>query len=373
MLGYYKMSLIGTQHQKKEDGVCQDYSDVIELENGWIVAAIADGLGSAKKSDLGSSTAVKTVLSFIAENRPDKWHEESLKSLLLTAFHKAINTIRLISKENQDDLRDYDTTLTALVYNGTNLVFGHVGDGGIISLSSYGEFSVLTHAQKGEAFNETTPLRAGPDNWEFGVSIDDVCAITMMTDGIFDIAYPWILADQEQKIYINYVRPFMDRNILKVSTPADFENAQSEIQDFFSGPYSKQITDDKTIIGIINTSIVPEIRPDNYYVEPDWDALAKEHHNKLYGHSSTDEKDDSQKVAEEQDLNVNPKEEKQNEVNKVTTSQASSTPLPTNSAESNKDTIPQESAVDPSTTEGKKKQSFHERSRALFHSLFKKS
>ena len=291
MLGYYKMSVIGTAHQAKKDGVCQDASDVVVLKNGWVVAAIADGLGSAKKSEVGSTTAVKTVLSFVSENYPDKWHEESLMSLLRTAYHKALKTIKALSEENQDELCDYDTTLTTVIYNGTNVVYGHAGDGGIIALSSYGDYSVLTEAQKGEAFNETSPLRAGPDSWFFGIAKEDVCSLIMMTDGIFDVAYPWLLAKTDQPIYINYVRPFMDINILKVSTPADFENAQAEITDFFKGPYSKQITDDKTIVGIINTDVTPETKPDEFYAEPDWKTLAKEHHDRLYEHKSKAEND----------------------------------------------------------------------------------
>lgn len=282
MLGFYKMSIIGTAHQAKKHGVCQDASDVIVLENGWIVACIADGLGSAKKSEIGSAVAVKTILSFIKENYPEKWHEDSLISLLRTAYHKALKTIKVISIENQDELCDYDTTLTTVIYNGVNVAFGHVGDGGIIALSSYGDYSLLTVPQKGEAFNETSPLRSGPDNWSFGLSREDVCSLIMITDGIFDIAYPWLLAKTNQPIYINYVRPFMDRNILNVSTPADFENAQDEIREFFCGEYSKQITDDKTIVGIINTDVTPEIKSDEYYLEPDWQTLAKEHHDRLY-------------------------------------------------------------------------------------------
>lgn len=300
MLGYYKMSIIGTAHQAKKDGVCQDASDVVVLKNGWVVAAIADGLGSAKKSEVGSTTAVKAVLSFVCENHPDKWHEESLMSLLRTAYHKALKTIRTLSEENQDELCDYDTTLTTVIYNGTNVVYGHAGDGGIIALSSYGDYSVLTEAQKGEAFNETSPLRAGPDSWFFGVAKEDVCSLIMMTDGIFDVAYPWLLAKTNQPIYVNYVRPFMDINILKVLTPADFENAQAEITEFFKGPYSKQITDDKTIVGIINTDVTPEIKSDEFYAEPDWKKLAKEHHDRLYAHkSSVDDGDGS-----EQDVKV---------------------------------------------------------------------
>jgi hypothetical protein len=282
MLGYYKMSIIGTAHQAEDNGVCQDASDVTELPNGWIAAAVADGLGSAKRSDIGSNIAVKTVLNFISENYPDQWHEESLISLLRTAYHKALKEIKVLSLENQGPLSDYDTTLTTVIYNGVNVVFGHVGDGGVISLSPYGDYSVLTTAQKGEMFNETNPLRAGPDSWVFGASKEDACAITMMTDGIFDIACPWLLAKSNQPIYINYIRSFMDISVLKVSTPADFENAQSEIIEFFSDPSYKQITDDKTIVGIINTEVNPEPKPDVYYTEPDWERLAKEHHDKLY-------------------------------------------------------------------------------------------
>lgn len=293
MLGYYKMSIIGTAHQAKKDGVCQDASDVIVLKNGWVAAVIADGLGSAKKSEVGAATAVKTVLSFVDENYPDQWHDESLISLLRTAYHKALKTIKALAETNQDELCDYDTTLTAVIYNGVNAVFGHVGDGGIIALSSYGDYSVLTKAQKGEAFNETVPLRAGPKYWSFGNAKEDVCSLLMMTDGIFDIAYPWPLAKTSQPIYINYVRPFMDINVLKVSTQADFEIVQTEIEDFFKGPDSRQITDDKTIVGIINTDVVPELKPDEFYKEPDWKRMKKEHDDKLYGCESSEEEETS--------------------------------------------------------------------------------
>ena len=377
MLGNYKMSLIGTQHQADENGVCQDYCDGIELKNGWIAAAIADGLGSAKKSDLGSSTAVKTVLSFIAENYPEKWHEESLISLLRTAYHKAINTIRALSQNSQDDISDYDTTLTTLVYNGTNVVFGHVGDGGIIVLSSFGDFSVLTHAQKGEAFNETSPLRAGPDVWTFGTSTEDVCAITMMTDGIFDIACPWPLAKQDQKIWIYYIRPFMDRNLLQVTTPADFENAESEIKEFFTGPYSKQITDDKTIVGIINTTVLPEIKSDDYYEDPDWETLKREYDEKLNkGQSSVDlsvNMTDAQKEEQEAEQEEERKEaQKEGDNCKSTESQTPPLSIEQKDVKQIKPDVSSSPSVGQTVPVEKDTKHLREKSRSILRSLFKK-
>lgn len=299
MLGYYKMSVIGTSHQAKEDGVCQDASDVIVLDNGWVAAAIADGLGSAKKSDIGAAAAVKTVLSFVQENLPYKWHNESLISLLRTAYHKALAAIRIISDTDQIDICDYDTTLTTVIYNGVNVVYGHAGDGGIITLSSFGDYSVLTNAQKGEVFNETSPLRAGPDSWSFGVSRDDVCALTMMTDGIFDVACPWLLAKSKQPIYINFIRPFIDKNIIKVLNQDDFEKLQSEIIEFFCGDDCKQITDDKTIVGIINTDIIPELKSDDFYQEPDWKTIVEKHNNLLYTNENNSEPNEQTLIDQE--------------------------------------------------------------------------
>ena len=281
MIGHYKMSLTGTSHLAHHKK-CQDACNVLTLKNGWVAAAIADGIGSAPKSDKGASSAVETVLRFIEENHPEKWHEKSLQALLMVAYHKAMTTISRLAQKNGDELSDYDTTLTVLLYNGTDAVYGHAGDGGIMALSPYGEFSVLTTAQKGEAFNETFPLRAGPDHWEFGRTSEDVCALLMMTDGVFDIAKPWPLAQTEQPVYVRYVRPFMDRNLLPVSGEADFERAQAEIRAFLCGEESQMITDDKTVVGIINTDVMPEIRPEAYYREPDWEAMKKEHDERLY-------------------------------------------------------------------------------------------
>jgi hypothetical protein len=230
--------------------------------------------------------AVSEVIRFVEANAPDFWHEESLFSLLRTAYHSALRRIKERAAKDDYPLKDYDTTLTSTIYNGVNAVFGHVGDGGIIALSPFGDFSILTTAQKGEEFNQVTPLRSGPENWLFGASSESVAALLMLTDGVYDVVCPWLIAKRDQKIYVNYVRPFIDRNILTVKTAADFENAQKEIVEFFSSEQSRQITDDKTILGIINTDVLPETKPAEYYEEPDWKRLADEHREKLYEHKT---------------------------------------------------------------------------------------
>ena len=282
MIGYYSLSIIGKSHQKKEGSVCQDAHCVKLLENGWVVAAIADGLGSASHSDVGSSIAVETVVKIVDESLPPEWNTEKVISLLRSAYDEALKLIKQKSIEDANSIRDYDTTLTTIIYNGVEVVFAHVGDGGIITLNNFGYFKIITTVQKGDAFNEVVPLRAGQDAWAFGSTSDPICAVLMLTDGIYDVACPPIISKTEQPIRINYVRQFMDRNKLQVNTVYDFVQLNRKVQQFYEGPGSDIITDDKTIVGIINTDIIPDVREEGYYLEPDIKALVEEQRRRLY-------------------------------------------------------------------------------------------
>jgi serine/threonine protein phosphatase PrpC len=252
------------------------------LANGWAVAVIADGLGSANRSDAGSFLAVNGVVKYLTERCPKKWSVPKLKAALQGAFELALDFVAKKSATEGKPLHDYDTTLTVAVFNGSQAVYGHVGDGGIITLSNNGDFKMLTRAQKGGGeFNMVSPLRS-KEKWVFGSSENDVCAITLLTDGIYDVVCPWILAEQKQPVYVNYIRPFMDRNLLKVNAMKDFEKVRREVKDFLNSEYNANITDDKTIATVINLEVVPIIKPDAYYAEPDWSKLQSENHKKLY-------------------------------------------------------------------------------------------
>jgi serine/threonine protein phosphatase PrpC len=280
MIGYYSLSLQGTSHIAN-DTPCQDSSLTMLLANGWAVGVIADGLGSAKRSDAGSFLAVNAVVKHMTDNCPKKWNINKLKIALKDAFGLAYDFIVKKAGVENNPLADYDTTLTVAIYNGSQVVFGHVGDGGIITLSKHGEFLMLTKPQKGGEFNMVSPLRS-KEKWSFGSSDNDVCALALMTDGIYDVICPWILAEQKQPIYVNYIRPFMDRNLLKVNSMKDFEKVRREVKDFLNSEYNANITDDKTLAAIINLGVDPAMKPESYYAEPNWDQLQRENRKKLY-------------------------------------------------------------------------------------------
>lgn len=281
MIGYFKISAIGTVHLEKPDGVCQDYSDVLTLENGYTIAVIADGLGSASKSDVGAKIAVNTVLKHIKKCILPQKADKFYLHLLYEAYQSAYKNVINYAKKMKIDFSEYNTTLTAAIYDGKTLYYGQCGDGGIIVLTPNGNYDCATEVKKGEAFNETFPLLGGPDNWYFGKYSGEVCALTLMTDGIFDIVCHPLLANEEQKINIPFIRRFMDRNILRANNETDFEDLQKGVSKFISGNGLPNVTDDKTIVGLINTDVLADLKDDEYYKEPDWDKLNENMKRKL--------------------------------------------------------------------------------------------
>lgn len=281
MIGYYKVSAIGTDHLDKPGGVCQDSSDVKQLDNGFTIAVAADGLGSASRSDVGSKVAVRAVIGYVAKNIVPGQSDAQYVSLLEKAYRYAYNSVLQAADDIGVPAKELNTTLMAAVYDGRNVYFGQCGDGGIIVLTYGGDYVCITDVKKGEAFNETFPLLGGSGNWSFGRYSGDVCALTMMTDGIFDIVCHPLLANERQKINIPFIRRFMDRNILRANNAADMEMLQTGIERFVRGSGLPGVTDDKTIVGLINTEIMPQLKDDEYYSEPDWDKLKENMKKKL--------------------------------------------------------------------------------------------
>lgn len=292
MINYYNFSETGTSHLAKNPPVvCQDANKVIRLENGWVIAAIADGLGSAKYSDIGAQTAVDTSTQFLEENCKliKQWNEKFLEATLLLSYYVTQKTIEKRANSDGNPLNDYDTTLSIIIYDGKRVAYGHSGDGGILTLNEFGTFKQLTTVQKGEgAHNDVYPLRSGINHWAFGFSDEDpVCSVLLATDGMYDKFCPTILtiSPKLNPIYINAVRWLMDRNISPINgfkTDDDFSNYKEDLIKRINSLFP-EVTDDKTVVVCINTEIFPKEKDAEYYADPDFKGLYNEQHQRLYG------------------------------------------------------------------------------------------
>lgn len=285
---YYGTSLIGSSHIAK-GSVCQDSHKAAKLPNGWIVATVADGVGSAKHSELASKLAVETIVEVCTSKIDEKTQLSDCTNILLEAYKTADSKIAQLADDNGDSAFDYDTTLSTIIFDGKRIAYGHSGDGGIVGLSVDGKYERITYPQKAEDGVCVIPLRAGENAWVFGLTEGTYASVLLATDGVYDTFFPYLLRGQDNEVYIPLIRYFMDNNWLDASSQNITEISKSR-EDYLNSEAYSSVTDDKTLLVVINSTVKPSFQPDDYYAEPDWNKLQLEWNKKAYPHLYQDKK-----------------------------------------------------------------------------------
>lgn len=279
MIYSYGFSAVGSSHIKTGT-VCQDAHKIEKLDNGIIIAAIADGVGSCKYSDVASSLAVDISVRVCADEIKSNGDSCDMAKVIEKAFTQAELEIDKRSLTEGHLITDYDTTLSLVIYDGKHITYGHCGDGGIIGLTTGGDYVKITEPQKKESIY-VIPLRAGKDTWIIGIAKNEFAAVSLATDGVYDVFFPYLLKGQSVEIYVPLVRYFMDNSIFNEQS---IESAVKERELFINGEACASITDDKTIVVLVNGDVQSKEKEDSYYAEPNWDALQLEWNKKAYPH-----------------------------------------------------------------------------------------
>ena len=282
MIFKYEYSATGSSHLSKGVTKNQDAKKVETAENGWIVAAVADGVGSCKYSDVASDIAVNTSIRVCLEGINADGDKCDLLKVIEKAFSQAEREIDERSLAEGHLITDYDTTLSLVVYDGKQVTFGHSGDGGIIGLTTAGDYVKITTPQKKEGVY-VIPLREGKDSWIINRADGEFASVLLATDGIYDIFFPYLLKGQPVEVYVPLIRYFMDNNILKFSDETETAISK-ERDDYLNSDACVSITDDKTIVVLVNGNVQPTVKDDAFYFEPDWVALQLEWDKKAYPH-----------------------------------------------------------------------------------------
>lgn len=158
-------SVCGTRHEKLRQ-LCQDAHYWEILPEGVLVAAVADGAGSAALGKIGAivaaQTAVETICSKEAMPRscfagatltPED--EQSCQALLTKALVVAKTAVEAEAVACQMKPRDLATTLIVAIATPTFIAVAQVGDGVAVAANSQGDLVALTTPQSGEYINET--------------------------------------------------------------------------------------------------------------------------------------------------------------------------------------------------------------------------
>ena len=188
-------SVVGTGHvstgQPCQDATQYRYLRIPGTPRDTLVAAVADGAGSAPYSDQGSRLAASASINTVADALAQRWADigpDQLRELLTAAMAAARQAVDKVARKNGHRIREYATTLLIAVHVNGLLGAAQIGDGAVVAAGENGEYELITKPDRGgEYANETsfvTQSRA-VDATQISIMPDyGANRIAMFSDGI---------------------------------------------------------------------------------------------------------------------------------------------------------------------------------------------
>lgn len=199
---------------------CQDSSSYKYIGDGWGIAIVADGAGSAKHSQVGSSIAVQRGLfhfeKLISANNwmqsnqlptDIQWNKNSYQTLKV--LH---DEIKKFSEQKNVDYKSLSSTIIVVIHAPKGLLVCHIGDGRAGYRDSQGEWHSIITPHKGEEANQTIFIPS--DFWDVpyfelsGVLVPEarvitapITAFTLMSDGCEKTSWECNLFNAETQKY----------------------------------------------------------------------------------------------------------------------------------------------------------------------------
>jgi len=244
---FFGASVIGPLHVQLAMP-CQDSFAFKTIDEDFAVAAIADGLGSASKADIGAKVAVKSAVKSV---------ERAIKATAI-ATHKGVDITTLAkdavtaarralekrAKTEECSLRDLACTLLVAITLRDAVAAVHIGDGALVVDTDNG-LHLITGPGESEYTNEVTPLTS--QDWEESLkstsAVSGVNGIALFTDGCQRAGLK--KADNNYAPFEGFFRPLFTY----ATQIDDFEQANQDIYDLLaSDKLSEHSEDDKTLV-----------------------------------------------------------------------------------------------------------------------------
>ncbi|MBI4752719.1 MAG: protein phosphatase 2C domain-containing protein [Acidobacteria bacterium] len=156
-------SVCGSSHLRHNQP-CQDACQWQVVNSRWLVAAVADGAGSATHAEIGARLAVETVVAHLAAQITANQFEIEADAVLQTSLTDAFQMARLNLEQEAEvrgiALRELATTLVAVVAHPELVAVAQIGDGAAVVKPQRLDPVALTIPQTGEYLNQTLFLSA---------------------------------------------------------------------------------------------------------------------------------------------------------------------------------------------------------------------
>lgn len=216
---------------------CQDAFRVLERDEAFAIA-VADGLGSARRSDVGAAVAVDAAAA-----RALQFVEDPCTAAA-EALIAARDALELLADIDGCALGDLACTLLVAAGTADRAAVAHIGDGAAVGLRG-DEPLILSPPGSSEYLNEVDPLTA--DDWEERVrwasSAGRVDALALFTDGCHHAAVRRI--NGSLHAHAGFFVPLFDF----VRSCVDGEEGRTALAQLLSGgKMSEHSDDDKTLV-----------------------------------------------------------------------------------------------------------------------------
>ena len=209
------------------DMSCQDNHKFESIGNGWGVAVVSDGAGSATHSELGSKVVCERGI-YHFKNLIDEqgWLKNNTLPTDMEWWQKSYdvlktirNEVAMVAKKNNVEVKSLSATCLVVIYSPWGLLAVHVGDGRMGYKSASGEWKAMMTPHKGDEANQTIFLVS--DFWSIpnfvlsGVLVPEcvvvrepVKAFALMSDGCENTAWRCTTQNPETGKYYDQNKPF---------------------------------------------------------------------------------------------------------------------------------------------------------------------
>ncbi len=245
MVKLYGASVQGSSHIQTETP-CHDSHAYRMLKNDLgVVAAVSDGMGSAKRAELGSTLAANYIVDYIEKNIDLSMDDEDIILLIKEGYVEVLDALHMEASAFDLNVKDLNATLLVFLSIGDRQFYGQVGDCSLIGKNDDG-YLVLAKQQRGEYANATFSI-CNDTSIEQGLyeKIDGFYeSVALMSDGIESIS----VSAKDQTVSKLFYDPFFKAFEHEAFNQKDVES--SLIRFLSSERISSKTDDDKTLLFI---------------------------------------------------------------------------------------------------------------------------
>lgn len=242
----YGASVAGTSHIKT-NLPCHDSHRLCDIQEGLgIIACISDGMGSAKKAEVGSALASETLIDTLTDTLDFTSDDETIIKTIMEAYQSVHERLALEAATTKEDISALNATLMMFMHLEDGRQFtAQVGDCVAIGKATDDEkYEIIIEPQKGEYANQTYSIcsRKSIESVEIKKLKTPYTAIAMMSDGIESFT----VNAKTKEVSKGFFDPFF--NVFGKPAFDESKVRDSLIRFLRSDRINKRTDDDKTLL-----------------------------------------------------------------------------------------------------------------------------